>query len=350
MTASVGIVATGAQTCLGLSAAPSAAAVRAGVSGVCEHPHFRQRSGSAVCGALAAYLDPALTGSTRLAALALPALEEACTALSGAPEGNRQIPLYVGVSELRPGFGPGDVRELEHEFRRIKRRPIAFSPVVVLPNGHAAGLLALKMGMDAIQEGVCDACVVGGVDSYFHVDTIQWLDEHRQLAGETSRSGFVPGEGAGFCVLMSSRAAERLGIPELLSVLTVSTGREACLIKTADTCLGEGLTGAVGAALDSLPSSALPIDDVICDINGERYRGEEWAFVSLKLSQHFADVTGYQSPAECWGDVGAASGPLFAMLACQAETRGYNKGPSTMVWASSESGLRAAAVLRQAVV
>ena len=43
--------------------------------------------------------------------------------------------------------------------------------------------------------------------------------------------------------------------------------------------------------------------------------------------------------------MGAASGPLFAMLACQAFARGYSNGPRTMLWASSEGGRRGAAVL-----
>jgi hypothetical protein len=37
--------------------------------------------------------------------------------------------------------------------------------------------------------------------------------------------------------------------------------------------------------------------------------------------------------------MGAASVPLFAMLACQLAMRGYVKGPRTMLWASSEGGL-----------
>lgn len=84
---------------------------------------------------------------------------------------------------------------------------------------------------------------------------------------------------------------------------------------------------------------------MICDINGERYRGEEWGFVCLRLSQYFDDPTAYDSPADCWGDMGAASGPLFIMLACQAIARGYAKGPRALLWTSSEGGLRGAAVI-----
>ena len=128
-------------------------------------------------------------------------------------------------------------------------------------------------------------------------------------------------------------------------VLAACTGREANLIKTSDVCIGAGLVEVVGEALKSHLPHTETIDTVICDINGERYRSEEWGFVCLRLGQHFADPTLYLSPSNIWGDMGAASGPLFAMLACQAAMRGYAAGPRTFLWASSEGGLRAAALL-----
>jgi 3-oxoacyl-[acyl-carrier-protein] synthase-1 len=51
-------------------------------------------------------------------------------------------------------------------------------------------------------------------------------------------------------------------------------------------------------------------------------------------------------PADCWGDVGAASGPLFLSLAVEASQRGYSKGPYAVMFAGSESGYRAAALIR----
>jgi 3-oxoacyl-[acyl-carrier-protein] synthase-1 len=44
--------------------------------------------------------------------------------------------------------------------------------------------------------------------------------------------------------------------------------------------------------------------------------------------------------------VGAASGPLFVALAAAAAERGYARGPHHLVFASSESGERAAVLLQ----
>lgn len=92
-----------------------------------------------------------------------------------------------------------------------------------------------------------------------------------------------------------------------------------------------------------LPEQA--IDGIICDINGERYRAEEWGFVTLRCAEAFVDPTAYEQPAACWGDVGAASGPLFIALAVTAGKRGWAKGNRYMIWNSSEGGERAVVLL-----
>lgn len=342
--APVYIAAVGARTPLGLRAAASAAAVRAGISAMREHPFLIDRLGDPMPAALDARLDPALMGTPRLLALAESALREACAPLDGAAGGVRRLPLYLALPEMRPGFTGKDAEAIASGLGRLPGLPLQVAELKVSTEGHAAGLLALAAAVDAIRKGEVEVCLVGGVDSYFHPDTMEWLDGNRQLAGADGRSAFVPGEGAAFLLVASEPACRRMGLQPAVRVAATAVGRETKLIKTEDICLSEGLTAAVQAAAAGL-APAETISDVICDINGERYRGEEWGFVILRASQWFGDPTGYRAPADAWGDVGAASGPLFAMLACQAAARGYARGPRTLVWASSEGGLRGAAVL-----
>jgi 3-oxoacyl-[acyl-carrier-protein] synthase-1 len=94
---------------------------------------------------------------------------------------------------------------------------------------------------------------------------------------------------------------------------------------------------------DDAPSD--PVDRIICDMNGERYRANEYGFAVLRNPGRFKDAADFETPADCWGDVGAASGPLFVSLVTEAEARGYSKGPLSLIWASSENGTRAAALL-----
>jgi 3-oxoacyl-[acyl-carrier-protein] synthase-1 len=47
--------------------------------------------------------------------------------------------------------------------------------------GHAAGILSFEHAVSHIASGRCDACLVGGVDSYLEAETLEWLDSHEQL-------------------------------------------------------------------------------------------------------------------------------------------------------------------------
>lgn len=342
------VVSCGARTPLGLNAAASAAAYRASISAAREHPFMIDRAGNPMLGALDAVLEPNLTGWKRLLALAVPALCEACASLSDRSRPHSPIPLFLSLPEHRPGFSADDVEAIRTNIGHEANLPFGFSDVSVLAQGHAAGLALMSTAASQMHQGAFETCIVGGVDSYFHPDTMEWLDENRQLAGAVSRSAFVPGEGAGFCLLMTETALARMNTDAMACLRSTAFGREAKVIKSDEICLGEGLTAAVERAVARAPRSASTIGTVICDINGERYRGEEWGFACLRIGHHFDDPAAYLSPADCWGDLGAASGPLFVMLACQAAIRKYATGSRSLLWASSEGGLRAAAVLDSA--
>jgi 3-oxoacyl-[acyl-carrier-protein] synthase I len=345
----VAIVSTGARTPVGLTAAPSAAAWRAGISAAGAHPFMIDRLGDPMPGALDELLDPTLMGPERLVEIAASAMREVCEPLRNASRSPVSLPLYLALPELRPGFSEREADEVRDRLAQSDLPMVSFTETAAVPGGHAAGIAALVSASDRIRRGELETCLVGGVESYFHPDTMEWLDSFRQLAGADARSAFVPGEAAGFCLLMSERARERAGLQALAEVGDGGLGREAILLKTPDVCLGEGLTAAVRGALRNLAGRGT-VNSVICDINGERYRADEWAFVCLRLPELFDDPTSYWCPAEAWGDVGAASGALFAMLACEAAARGYGPGPNTLLWASSEGGLRAAVVIHTASV
>ncbi len=345
MATKIHIVSIGARTPLGLQAAPSAAAVRAGISGMGKHPFMIDRIGDPMPGALDAQLDGNVIGPDRCLSMAEAAMRETCEPLSTVPEKSLQLPIYLALPEIRPGFSKKDAETIQEKLGDAKGLPCQISEVKIFTQGHAAGLAALAVATEQMLKGTYEACLVGGVESYFHPDTMEWLDDNRQLAGKDARSAFVPGEGAGFCLLMAAPTQKRLGLNAVAGAQKVAIEREKNLIKTSDTCLGEGLTEAVRGAVKHLVSPDETINDIICDINSERYRSEEWGFVCLRLSQYFDDPSTYNSPANCWGDMGAASGLLFTMLACKANAGGYSNGPRTLLWTSSEGGLRAAAVL-----
>jgi 3-oxoacyl-[acyl-carrier-protein] synthase-1 len=344
------ILGVGARTPIGLDAPSSAAAQRAGISGAVEHPFLVDCVGDPVTGALDTQLDARLFGAARLVALAEPAIREACACVGSVAAESARIPLFLGLPELRPGFTQNDVESICGELKNVHCPPLRIAGVQCFNQGHASGFVALAAAINRLKAQEADICLVGGVDSYFHPETLEWLDSNLQLQGSVSRSSFVPGEGAGFLLL--SAAAEFAGVrkPAAAVITEPALGCEANLIKTSKVCVGSGLSDVISNALLVLSPQADKVQNIICDINGERYRAEEWGFASLRLSRHFRDPTAYWAPADCWGDMGAASAPLFAMLACQAAQRGYAEGGFSLIWVSSECGVRAAAIVKLAIM
>jgi 3-oxoacyl-[acyl-carrier-protein] synthase I len=347
MSSSVSILAYGARTPLGMEAAPSAAALRAKISGMASVPFLRDKLGQPMTAALDSSLDLGVMGSSRLVAFSETALQEMCAPLKESLRDRIKVPLFLGLPETRPGFADRDLELVRHGLGQIEGLPVEIGEIQLYPHGHAAGLVALAAALEKVKQGPIGAAILGGADSYYKPETLEWLDSNRQLAGADSRSSFVPGEGAGFCLLATEAFSSRLKMRSIARLSSAGMATETKLIKTEAICLGEGLAKAVESALVALDKDAL-INQVICDVNGERYRSEEWGFVCLRLSRYFDDPTAYLSPADSWGDVGAASVPLFMMIACEATRRGYALGRRTLLWASSEGGLRGATVLETA--
>jgi len=190
----------GARTPIG-GAAAAAAAVRAGLSGVDEHPFMLDRDGRPTPAALDAEIDPTDMGPKRLLALAESALCEVCAPLDSRASVRQKLPVFLGLPARRPGFTEKHAEAVRTGLARFEGLPADLAEITVFPHGHAAGLAALAAAADRLHNLAFDACLVGGVDSYFHADTVNWLDANRQLAGPVSRSCFVPGEGAAFCLL-----------------------------------------------------------------------------------------------------------------------------------------------------
>ena len=81
-------------------------------------------------------------------------------------------------------------------------------------------------------------------------------------------------------------------------------------------------------------------------MNGEPYRADEFGFATIRAGGLFRDPSAFTAPADCWGDVGAASGPLFLVLIDAATRKGYAPGPVLAAFTSSESGERCGFVTR----
>ncbi len=337
------LVGSFARTPVGLTAPAAAAAVRAGISRSTEHPVLVDSSGEPLRLALDARLDPEARGVERVAALATPPLVEASSAVASIAA--TEVPVFLGEPEERPGWLRRDAQALRSALLGRLASHGVQARLYSTARGHASGLAAIDKAASAIANEHADVCVAGSFDSYMNVDTLRWLDQNRQLANHRSRSGFIPGEAAAFVVLASAGAARALRVPRLATIRGSHSSHETKLARSDLDNLGEGLSDALTQAASGLDKAERPIDGVYCDLNGERFRSDEWTFALLRCGTLFTDGTRYVAPSSAWGDVGAASGTLSCILATQAWQRGHATGRFSLAWGSSDSGLRSAVVL-----
>jgi 3-oxoacyl-[acyl-carrier-protein] synthase-1 len=338
------VAALGASTPVGRDAWSSAAAVRAGISGFAEHPYMIDTAGEPMRVAIAPWLDITCEGVLRFESLLFPAIEQALMPLEADVE-RISVALALALPAPRPGLPQALDRSVRASI--AKRFGNRFATMATLPIGHAGGLIGVQASKQKIEGRAFEACVIAGVESYLAPETLEWLEENDQLHGGgplNNAWGFVPGEGAGAVLVVSAEVLRRLEVEPLARVLSVGRGFEHNRIKTQSVCIGEGLTSAFRESLAGLPLGA-KVTDVMCDMNGEPYRADEFGFACLRTKEAFESASNFVAPADCWGDVSAASGPLGIVLSTIAGRKAYANGAFSFLWASSESGERGAALL-----
>ena len=339
------VIGSGARTPVGLTAESAAAAVRAGISGIAEHPTLLDRDGEPMRVCADAMLAANMPIVNRLQELLLSALTELpdLATLQGAA---LRTLIVLGVPDPRPGL-PNNIADFLGRFV-MERFARGGQRVRTLVSGHAAGVQAFGVAAKAIDDGEADAAIVAGVNSYLAPTTLRWMDETGQLKSALNRDGFFPGEASGACLLLRDDQVKALDREPIALLRAVSTAVEPIPMAVhglQGVCVGEGLSAAFLGLAPIAATDGDQITDTYCDLNGQRYRSEELVYTILRAQQLWVEPTNYAHPADCWGDVGAASGPLFAVLACAASRKKYALGRRAAYWASSEGGRRAIAVL-----
>ncbi len=337
------VVAIGARTPIGRNAETSAASLRARISRYREFP-FINRSGGLLVTASDADLQPELEGRERLLPMLDSVLEEIQGQLARALVHLRRILVFLALPEVRPGFSEQDAWWVLEALRPMLERRGFGSHCELAGRGHAGVIAAIEEAWQEKQRGAETLFLILGADTYHHADTFIWLEEERRFAQPAVRNGFTPGEGVCALALCPSGLRSHLGLHSLALVKGAKTARESRLRDSDTGSFGEGMCEAIMGAVHGPANPPQAMDILYTDINGERYRSEEWGFVALKTPGLWKTLV-YEAPSDCVGDIGAAFGAFAGILAVQSYRRGYAIGPRAMVLAGSDSGLRGAMVL-----
>jgi 3-oxoacyl-[acyl-carrier-protein] synthase-1 len=328
------VLAMGARTAVGLTALTAAAAVRAGISRLRAHDTMVDKESQPYVLAIEPRVR-SIGRVERILELMQHAVAQVVPMLGAVSAG---LPVYVAIPEEARSHGAKLAQQLG--------RQLPGARVATIAADHAAGVLALELACREIAAGRAEICAVVGADSYIDASALERLDDARQLASEVNHFGFSPGEGAGVLVIASTRLALNQRLPALAWIAAVATAEEPAPMGTEGVCTGVGLGRALSGALRQLRGPDELVHTTYCDINGQRYREGELAWASQRVPPgRIVDFSDFVAPADCWGDVGAASAPLLAVLAIASGQRGYAKGPRALVWTSSASRRERGAVI-----
>ena len=348
MSTGIEVLEIGARTPVGLVAESSAAAVRAGIVRTMACPLAAiDPDGEPKLVAADATLGFELTGVDRLLPLARSVIEEVLAKLG--PRGKMvALEIMLVLPEARPGVSERALERLLAELpaglELGARSPATKAAFTIAGRGQAGVAAAVQRVVHSSTRDRDVLSLVVGVDSHHHPDTLLWL-EHARHFGPDARSPIIPGEAAACLVLAPTHLRKRLGLIARAIIEGVGLAHEPCAPDSEGGSFGVGLTRAIEGATAGLQLPTQAVDATYSDINGERYRSEEWGFVAMRIPAVFKALE-YEAPANLWGDVGAASSALGSVLAVQSWARGYAPGPRALVLGGSSSGARGAILLR----
>jgi 3-oxoacyl-[acyl-carrier-protein] synthase-1 len=345
------ILGVGMITAVGLSAAETAGAVRAGIVGVRATPFLDLRDEPILMGVVPDDHLPDLADElgerhtlgerqARTLALGGAALAEALASVPGLA----RVPLLLAVPDDEDAPPPADMLA---QLAFQARADLDLARSRTFAGDRAGGMIALAHALAELGAQPGGAIVVGGADSFLDMLLLHDLDEEGRLKAAGVYDGFRPGEGAAFVVLGAPGLAARRGLHALARIESAAVAVEVGHRHSDLPYRGDGLAAAVAAAIGAAGVTA-PIRTVYAGLNGEHLGAKEWGVASLRHADRFAPGVEIHHPVECLGDVGAALGPALIALAAIGIQRGY-RGSPCLVWCSSDREPRGAAVLRGAV-
>ena len=290
------------------------------------------------------YVDTTLTGVGRLLALVREALAPLLGDFDGSlliaiavPERFASKPLQMELNGDGQQFAKGLTEYFAGKTGQVK--------LELFPCGRAGGALVLQRAAEWLKSSPSGSVIAGGVDSYYDWSVLEQLQRQDRVLTEDNIDGFVPGEGAAFLALSGDTMHDTVA-----RVVGLGSGVEPASLLSRKASKAVGITNAMNAASALLRSSFVQSRYWLIDLTHEMYGIKEFQTVIAR----FGDIMGTNSvidtPLREIGNMGAATLPLFAALACESWAQGYAPDRVCVASAGSDNGLRGVLVLEQSAV
>lgn len=338
------ITAINAITAVGHDAAITAAAVRAGISRFSEFEEYPDGNDNPITVASIRGIEDGGDTVERMDAIARVCLESLLE--KNYPKNTVQpshFDLLLGVaSEKRPG--PRYEESCFGSLIGVVENWTDVPSVKVVPLGNAAMQNAVAQAGKLIESNPAAVCIVGCVDSLLRHSTLNWFEQAGRLksASYGRHQGLIAGEAVCFMVVEDLVRARRAGRPVLARITGLGLAEEPMPRSSNSPCRGTGLSEACRSALAG--TSGEVVRAVVGDLNGENSRAREWSIAERRCFKKTAVPRHFWTPANCYGDVGAASGGVLTTIAVQGLVRGWLRSP-VLIFCSDDHGSCGAMVL-----
>ena len=347
---SVVITGINGVTSIGFSLAAISAALRGPISSFREADEYTDSEGTPILIAEIPIIEDIgdeEDRETRLRSLACFCLETLVNAAFPVELAEKQpVYLLIGVATVaRPGPRyQGSANELQFQLSEVLRNRFGKWAFRFFESGNPSAIEALDHARRFLAAHPEAICIVGGIDSLLDFETLEYFEDDARLKSATygRHQGLIPGEGVGFFIVKSADFARRRNRQPLAEVLGIGMAREPAPVRSLDPSTFTGLSDACRGALLDSASTAESIGTVIGDLNGEFFRAKEWAHTELRCLG--SGERSLWHPADCFGDVGAASGALLVSLGVTLLTKG-SADLRTLCFCSDDEEARGAVVL-----
>ncbi len=268
------------------------------------------------------------------------------------------VPIFLAGPDTYVDV-PGITSEYFQNFASQLELNIDIESSRTLNTGRAGSIEALELALQYLSFENNHFAIVGGVDSFYDYRVMLHLYQRYRIKRDESFDGFIPGEGSGFLLLASPKAPQN--VLELIDYALSTPEKEF----EKGHLFGKELYSAESLAkvfTKLLSQDSVLVKDIYSSENGEVHYAKE---LNVALARNFSSfIEGYEvhRPADCFGDLGAAFGPVALAIGmkkmqvdAQVQKEEFESNEAdeqsqmtenvkcrTLVYCSSDSGARGA--------
>lgn len=274
--------------------------------------------------------------------LIVPALQDL---ISNSDMSREMFDSTIVLTVVSPGVSAEHEQKLLEAYRQeILKLSLNCSAKRKMVRARNTGFAEMLMAARKLLEsGQCEACILLAVDSLNSFETLKHLDKIERIKSKKSPNGLIPGESA-VAIFVETEAHALARNAVVKATVSAIAGAVEQNTSTSDKpSSGLGLSNAVRQACQQ--AGELKPQWLACDLNGETYRAYEWGMTQVKANDVLSGLSAVWHPADCFGDVGAATGGLLIALVVKAFEAGYAPAKDCLILCSDDEGKRAAMVV-----